>query len=299
MCDPLVMDAPTEKLPFAWQPLTPRGVGAFARASLSRLLLVHLVVAIWAAVVVVWFLNSAWFPAIGEAIHHLQPTGEIRAGSLTWGGDSPLTLADGRFLAFTVDLKHKGGARSPAHVQVEFGKADFQVFSLLGFVPETYPAARVPFNRPELEPWWGAWSVAILGIVALAVMGGLFVCWMALATVYAVPTWLLAFFADRQLTLRGSWKLAGAALMPGALALTVGIIFYGLGVLDLVQLVVWAAAHFVVGWAYLVASALSLTRRTELATARPNPFDEPATEPAKVVTAAQPRESDPPSPTDD
>ncbi len=294
MRGPLVMDIPTKKTPFVWQPLTPRGVGDFARASLSRLLLVQLVVAMWAAVVVVWFLNSAWFPAIGEAIHHLPPTGEIRAGSLNWDGDSPLTLADGRFLAFTVDLKHEGGVRSPAHVQVEFGKTDFQVFSLFGFASGEYLAERMPFNRPELEPWWGAWVEAILGIVALAVMGGLFVCWMALATVYAVPAWLLAFFADRQLNLRGSWKLAGAALMPGALVMTVGIIFYGLGVLDLVQLVVWGAAHFVVAWVYLVVSALSLPRRPELVAARSNPFDGPATEPAKAVIAAPSAKNDPP-----
>jgi hypothetical protein len=43
------MSAPAEST-VAWEPLTPRGVAAFARARLSRLLLVQFVVASLAAV---------------------------------------------------------------------------------------------------------------------------------------------------------------------------------------------------------------------------------------------------------
>ena len=48
--------------PIAWEPLTPRGVAAFARARLSRLLLVQFVIASLAAAAVVWFLSDGLFP---------------------------------------------------------------------------------------------------------------------------------------------------------------------------------------------------------------------------------------------
>ena len=167
------MNASVEKAQFAWQPLTVRGVAAFARASLGRLLLVQFIVALLAAGTVVWFLHKAWFPTIGEAIRRLPPQGEIRSGRLDWQGATPARLAEGRFLAIAVDLDHTGEARSPAHVQVEFGRTDCKVFSLLGYVQGAYPRGwAVAFNRTELGPWWGAWAPAILAIVAGLVVAG-------------------------------------------------------------------------------------------------------------------------------
>src|SRR6185369_12402935 len=115
------MAAPDQKREWAWQPLTPRGVAAFAGAKPGRLLVVQLVFAILAAGAVVWFLEVAWFPAIDEAIRHLPASGEIRAGKLVWTDDTPKRLAEGHFLALAVDLNHEGMARSPAHLAVEFG----------------------------------------------------------------------------------------------------------------------------------------------------------------------------------
>src|SRR5947209_1020015 len=127
------MDAPPEKPRSAWQPVTLRGVAAFATATCGRLLLVQFVFALVSAGTVVWFLNAAWFPTVTEAIRQLPASGEIRSGKLAWPGNSPQRLAEGHFLAFTVDLKHEGEERSPAHVEVEFGRADLKIFSLLGF----------------------------------------------------------------------------------------------------------------------------------------------------------------------
>ena len=78
--------------------------------------------ALLAAAAVVWFLDTAWFPTIRAAILQLPATGKISDGKLVWSGDNPVRLAESRFLALAVDLKHEGGARSPAHVQVEFGE---------------------------------------------------------------------------------------------------------------------------------------------------------------------------------
>lgn len=238
---------------FAWQPLTPRGVAAFARASLGRLLLVQLVMALLAAGAVAWFLGTAWFPIISQAIDHLPAQGEIRSGRLDWRGTSPQVLAAGRFLALAVDLKHQGDARTPAHLQVEFGRTDVQFFALFGFTQTLYPpVGSLAFNRPELAPWWGAWAPVLLALVAGAMVAGLMLTWTLLATLYFVPVWLIGLFADRDLNLRASWRLAGAALMPAALLLIGAIVLYGLGTLDLVGLTVAAAAHWAVGWIYLL-----------------------------------------------
>jgi hypothetical protein len=95
--------------------------------------------------------------------------------------------------------------------------------------------------------------------------------WASLATVYFLVAWLVGFFANRDLSLPGSWRLAGAALMPGALLLSAAIVLYGWGALDLVRLAISAAVHLVMGWVYLFVSPLSLPRR-QAAAAKENPF---------------------------
>src|SRR5436189_275914 len=108
------MDA---SLPTAWEPLTPLGVAAFAQARLRRLLLVQCIVALLAGGTVAWLLRDIYFPTIGAAIAQLPPEGEIRSGKMDWRGESPRLLAEGKFLAFSVDLEHEGEIRSSAHVQ--------------------------------------------------------------------------------------------------------------------------------------------------------------------------------------
>lgn len=266
------MNESVEKAPVAWQPLTLRGMAAFACAPLRRLLLVQFIVALLAAASVVWFLHHAWFPTIGEAISQLPPQGELRSGRLDWQGSTPSRLAEGQFLALIVDLDHAGEARSPAQVQVEFGRTDCKVFSLFGYVQDAYPRSWVvAFNQSELGPWWGAWAPPLLAIAAGLVVVSLMVTWACLATVYFLPAWLVGFFADRELSLCGSWRLAGAALMPGALFLCGAIFLYGWGALDIVRLAVAAAVHLVMGWIYLLVSLLCLPRQP-VATGEENPF---------------------------
>ena len=291
------MDSSAGKPPFAWQPLTPRGVAAFARAFLGRLLLVQFVVALLAAASIVWFLHEAWFPTIGAAIGQLPPQGEIRSGSLNWHSNSPAGLSEGRFLALTVDLKHEGQARSPAHVQVEFGQRDCNGYSLLGFVRLAYPRGWVvAFNRVELIPWWGAWSPPILGIVAGLVIVGLMLAWALLATIYCLPVWLVGFFANRDLSLRGSWCLAGAALLPGALLLTAAVFLYGSGAFDLIRLAVAGAAHLVIGWVYLIASPLRAPPHPAAAAVKENPFVTPARGQVQTPNDKPEAERTPPAP---
>ncbi|MGD0253228.1 MAG: hypothetical protein ABSC01_11085 [Verrucomicrobiota bacterium] len=257
--------------PTAWEPLTPRGVAAFAHARLGRLLVVQFIVAVLAAIAVDWFLAYGCFPTITAAIKQLPDQGEIRASQLNWQGESPTLLAEGGFLAFDVDLEHTGQIHSPAQVQIEFGGESVRVFSLLGYREWNYPPGWiVAFNRTDLEPLWDAWKPDILAIATGAVIVGLMLSWTVLATVYFLPVWLISFFADRDLNFRQSWRLAGAALMPGALLLTAAIAFYGMGALDLIQMSSAFGAHLVLGWIYFFISVLFLQRVSP--SERQNPF---------------------------
>ena len=257
----------------AWQPLTPRGVASFAHAKWRRLLWVQLFFAVLAAITVVWFLRAAWFPTAREAIRQLPPRGEIRAGKLIWRGESPQLLAEGRWLAFSVDTNHTGTVTSPAHFQIEFGVDGARIFSLFGC--RDFPYSKnyvVAFNRTDLEPWWGAWRPPILWLTSGGVVAGLLLSWAVLATVYAGPVWLAAFFLNRNLNFLNGWKLAGAALMPGALVMIVAVFFYGLGVLDLIRLLVALVAHWVIGWVYLGWAVAVSPKMVLAAPETKNPF---------------------------
>ncbi len=265
--------APVEKPPLAWQPFTPRGVAAFAQASAAWLFGFQFLVSLLSSGVVAWAVHAAWFPVIGAAVAQLPPNGELRSGVLDWQGDPLARLAEGRCLAFTVDMKHEARARLPAHVQVEFGDREVRVFSLLGFVQKPYPPQwRFPFNREELVPWWGAWSPWFLALLMLGTMAFLMLFWTFLGTVYCVPVWLIAFFTDRKLTLGGSWRLAGAALMPGALVATAAIFLYGLGTFGLIELFAVWGAHWIIGWVYAGWGALRAPRQMIDPATKGNPF---------------------------
>jgi len=249
------------KTTVAWEPLTPRGVAAFARARLGRLLVVQFVIAVLAAIAVDCFLDLDCFPTITAAIKQLPDQGEIRAGRLDWHGSWPQLAAEGNFLAFDVDLDHSGLIHSPAQVQIEFGRDSIRVISLFGYTDFRYPSDQaLYFDRTDLEPLWSAWKPDILAIATGVVIVGLMLAWAVLATVYFLPAWLICFFADRDLNFRQSWRLAGAALMPGALVLTAAIAFYALGALDLIQMSFALGTHFVLGWIYLFISLLFLPR---------------------------------------
>lgn len=265
------MSAPSESI-FAWEPLTPRGVAAFAGAGFGRLLLVQFIVALLAAGALVWFIDKGGSPVVKTAIQKLPATGEIRSSRLDWMDQSPELLAEGRFLALDVDLDHSGQISPTSDVQIEFGRGTVRVFSLFGYMDWPYPGGYViAFNRNDLEPLWGAWAAELLLITGAALTICLLLSWWLLATLYFLPVWLMGFYTNRDLNFRQSWRLAGAALMPGALWLVVAIVFYGIGFLSLVSFLFAFGAHFLVGWIYLFLS-LPFVPRTEAAPRRGNPF---------------------------
>lgn len=257
----------------AWEPITPRGVSAFARATIGRLWLVQFIFAFLAAAVVMWCLYQGYCPIIREAIEQMPPEGAIRSGRLEWGGESPRLLAEGRFLAFSVDADRASDLRSPAHVQVEFRKDGVLFHSIFGYSEARYPSGWViAFNRTELEPWWGAWQPWLLTFVGAGVVAYLMLSWTVLATLYMVPVWVMAFYANRDLKWGASWKLSGATLMPGALLLVVALLLYALTALDLIHLMIVFGAHLLVGWIYLGVSPWFLPLEPQAATEKQNPF---------------------------
>ena len=261
----------------AWEPLTPRGVAAYAGAPLGRLLATTLIVAAAVGATVIWFLASVWFPTVGQAIRQLPPQGEIRQAKLVWPGDSPVKLAGDRFLALTVDLNHEGELGHDADVCLEFGRGDVWAWSLAGYARLAYPADWViAFNRSKLDPWWGAWEPVVLAAAGVAAGLALMVIGTLLAAVYAVPARLIGALANRDLNWPRAWKLAVASLMPGALMMVAGMIGYGTGLLDLVKLAVCTGLHLVVGWAYVAVSPLFLPPGPATSPRHKNPFAAPA-----------------------
>jgi hypothetical protein len=264
-------------------------VAAFARAPRGRLFFVEILVALLASATVVWFLHTAWFPTIRKAIGQLPGRGVIERGQLDYPSDGPALLAETDFLALRVIVEGRTSS-DRADIQIEFDRAHARLCSLLGCWTRPYPRDyRLAFNREELVPWWGAWRPIFLGLAAVLMGFTLLSLWAALATVYAPVAWVMGYFADRDLSLAGSWRLASAALMPGALLLTLAILSYGLRLLDLPRFMIFAALHVAVGWVYLALAPLALPPASEAeAPARPaNPFG--------VPDAPVPAEGDAPS----
>jgi hypothetical protein len=258
---------------YAWEPITPRGVAAFGHAPIRRVLIVQLVVALMIAVTVVWFLSRVCFPTVLAAIRQLPGNGEIHHGEVAWPGETPVVLSESRWLSVVVDLNHAADLGHDANFCAEFGQRSIRIISLFGHLDFAYPVNwRMDINRLEVEAWWGAWSPFLLAGAAVTAVLCLAVIWTVLATIYCVPVWIVAVFANRQLTIAQSWKLAAAALMPGAVAMTGATLLYGVGWLNIVRFMICFGLHFLVGWIYIILCPFLLPRDLTTSAARKNPF---------------------------
>ena len=266
---------PTKKfLHTAWQPLTFGGVASFAHARLKRLLAVELAVASLVAASVVWCLSLTWFADVRLAITRLPDEAAIRQGQLEWPDGEPVRLVESEFLSILVDPNNLSDVNLTSDLQVELGRDEWRIRSLFGYVPLRYPTGwSLPLNRAALQPWWGAWQWVILVGVAVAVVVGLLLQWAVLAVVYLAPVRLAVFFLDREASRAGCWRLASAALMPGAVVMSGAIFLYGIHRLPLVGLLLAVILHLLVGWVYLVIAPFKLPKKAAaLAAEKTNPF---------------------------
>jgi hypothetical protein len=276
---------PKEEFPSAaWQPLTPRGIAAFAYSGYWRLLLAQLVIGALAAGTLVWFLSNAWFPVVRQAIKNLPEKGSIVFGELQWSNHNYAVLGERRpFLIFLVDLEQLSRGNSGADLSFRFHKKDLEIGSLFGYTVYPYPKEyQIEFNRLELEPRWDAWRPSIVGWTVVVTPLLLLLIWSILALIYSPVARLIAFFSDRKLGMGGSWRLCSAALMPGALLISAALFLYGLAILDLIHLILAAGLHLVVGWVYVVIATLQLPKGEVKIVPKGNPFsDAPPPEPEK------------------
>jgi hypothetical protein len=264
---------PEQPAIIAWQPMTPAGVAKFARASIANLYLVQLAVGALLTASLFWFLYAVWFPGIREAIHELPETGVVSNAVLEWTNETPRILLENRFLGFAVNPNAEAVTLA-SDVKVEFREDHLTICSVLGCLKRSYPPHYlIELNRPEAEPWWGAWQPIILGIVTIATPLFLLLLWAILAAIYCPIASLIAFYADRDLTWSGSWRLASAALMPGAVLLALAIVGYGSKTIDFLRFLIFASLHLSLGWFYVIISVFLLPRLSEASPARRrNPF---------------------------
>jgi hypothetical protein len=276
-------DAPKKK--FAWQPLTPGGIAAFASAKPGRVLVVQFIFAVLACAVIMRIFYATWVPVINHAVRELPAQGEIRKGQLTIENSQPQILGENRFFGLSIDPGHAGEARTAAHIHAEFGTRDLKLYSLSGYALLPYPTQyRIALNHDETIPAWGAWRpAAVAGVGALALVW-LFASWLVLQAIYTGPVWVLGFFANRDLSLRGAWCVSGAALMPGALSFTLSLAVYGFGWLDLIQLAAAAAIHLAIGWIYLPFAIAKCSKTPERPHAKVNPFSRGEKQKEKAAT---------------
>jgi hypothetical protein len=262
-------DAP----PGAWQPLTFGGVAAFADARMGRLLAAELVAAIMVAVCGVWFLHRAYCPVILQAIQKMPDTARVTQGALQ--GVPATLMAESKFLAIAARPRSGGDIGQDADVQIELRQNDFCAGSI--FWPDwglNFPYQQgkaLNLGRSNLEPWWSAWQPVLLTAVGAGTVVFLLLTWAVLALIYMAPAKFIAWFADRNLSWAGAWRLASASLLPGAAVLTGAIILYGWSVIDLVGLSFFFTIHIILGWVYVVGASCKVTRLFP-ANSNRNPF---------------------------
>ncbi len=259
--------------PAAWQPLTFGGVAAFAGARLGRLLLVELLAAAAFSAAVVWFLQRSYSPVILQAIQKMPPTARVAAGQLQ--GVPGTLISESQFLAIAVTPQPGSDIGQGADLQIQLRPTDFCVGSVFqpdwGWEFDYGPGTKLDLSRTNLEPWWGAWQPVLWTGVGLALVLLLLVTWWVMAAVYMAPGMFLAWFADRKLSWSGAWRLASAALMPGALLMAVAVVSYACQAADLLGLSFFFVAHLIIGWVYLVGGAWASPRLFADAAKR-NPF---------------------------
>ena len=269
----------------AWQPFTPRGVAGFAHATFTRLVLVQIAIALVVAVASVWFISSQWFPVITHAISGMPPSGVIRKGVATNSIPVPSRLAENRSLAVVLDLTGRGELGRVADLEVTLKSNAVDLCGVLGCATVNYPRGYIiSFNRAELEPWWGAWHWPMAALFGVAVIAKLLASWWMIALFLAPLVKMVAFYCDRHVTLAGSFRVAAAALLPGAFVMAGGIVLHGLGAINLVQLALLYLLHILCGGVFAATAPLFLPRLRYKAR---NPFASPSEKNAAPSSAGR------------
>jgi hypothetical protein len=246
----------------AWQPFTFGGVAAFAGARLARLLAAELAAAILVAVAAVWFLHRAYCPVILQFIQKMPDSARVAGGALQ--GVPETLIAESQFLAIAANPQPGGEIGQDADLQIQLRQTDVCAGSVFwpdwGWDWQYGRGNSINLARSNLEPWWSAWQPVLLAGAGAAAVLWLLLVWAVLAAIYMAPARFIAWVADRFLPWGGAWRLASAALLPGAVMMAGAMLLYGWNVIDLVGLSFFAAVHTLLGWIYLAGGACKVTR---------------------------------------
>lgn len=268
--EPTEAPVPVPSPPGAWQPITFRGVAAFAFASYQRLFWIQVFFAALCAGAIVWALYHAWTPVIRLAVRNLPNEAPARTEQLVSPPSAEPVLAESQHLA--VLLKPPAGV-SASDVRFEFQPRALRICSLFGCSTWPYPKTQsVYVTRQEAIPWWDAWQPILLGIIAVTAGLAFLALWSLLATIFFLPIRLFAYFADRQITLGGAWKISAAAFLPGSLALIAAVVLYAVGTADLIRFLIAVPGHLVFGIAYLIFAFRKLPFIASVPSPGTNPF---------------------------
>lgn len=245
--------------PGAWQPFTFGGVARFAYAGIGRLLAVSAFIALLCGAAIAALFALGWAPVIDQSIHVLPEEAVIRNGIFHWPRSAPEKLGGNSFLAIFANPAALNIPKEAAALQIELHDSRFILRFLVGYTPIPYPRDYIiSLDKSELGPLWGAWKPALISAVLIASMLLLMLSWAILALLYAPIAALIAFYCDRRLRFTGAWKLACAALLPGAVLMSFGTFLYALGEITPLLFSLIAAAHLLLGWIYLLFSPLCL-----------------------------------------
>jgi len=249
-------------------------VAAFAQARWRRLFLAQSAVALLFAAAAVWFLGHCYAPVITQEIQKMPNGAGLARGQLA--GLPGVQISETKFLSIAITANDSAELDQSADLQIALRRDHVEISSILssalGSVEFGYGRqSALDLSRTRLEPWWGAWRPVVLAAAGLAVAVGLLLLWTALGWIYAPAAKLSAWFFDRQLSWPGAWRLACAALLPGAVLLVPGLILYGGQMVDVFGLGYFGTVHLLVGWVYL-AAAPAFAPRLAGAPANRNPF---------------------------
>jgi hypothetical protein len=265
--------ASVSTLPAAWQPFTFRGVAAFAFTSYNRLFWIQVFFAAVCATATVWALSHAWTPVIRSAVRNLPDEAPARAEQLIYPASAEPVLAETRHLAILLKVEEGGAAASD--VRIEFRPSSLRVCSLFGCLVRSYAKKQTIYlTRQEANPWWDAWEPILLGIVAVVTALFFLGTWTLLATVVFLFIRLYAYFADRQITMGGSWRLSAAAFLPGSLALILALVLYALGIADLIRFLLAIPGHLLIALLFLALAPRKLDHIPTVLPPSVNPFTE-------------------------
>lgn len=262
------MNVPTSASP--WQPLTFGGVAAFAAGTFGRLGRLLAFASLFCTACLLWFIVAVVVPVVDQAVARLPDQGVIRGGRLQWPLSGVTQLATSPVLAIQVDPTPPRAGGAASDLEVVFGPESLRLGCLLGQVRIPYPTGyEVALSHDAADAWWKAWQPAFVAGFGVGTFLGLLGTWGILATLYTGPVRTVAFYADRGLSWTGAWRLSAAALMPGAMLVSVAVVFYGLHRLSLPALLLAWLVHLPVGWLYAFIAPFCLPRNLSTAS---NPF---------------------------